>query len=167
MKIYCLLRGISNERIASISTSMADELNFSKHLDKVTKAYSGGNKRKLSTAISLLGNPAVVYLDEPTSGMDPGAKRHLWDVICKVRKQGKSIILTSHSMEECEALCTRLAIMVNGEFKCLGSTQHLKNKFSEGFLLTIKLSRNEDQTHGDIQKIKDFVNKHFKGAVMK
>lgn len=73
--------------------------------------------------------------------MDPGAKRNLWNMVSKVRNSGKSIVLTSHSMEECEALCTRLAIMVNGEFKCLGSTQHLKNKFSKGFSLSIKVQK--------------------------
>lgn len=57
---------------------------------------SGGNKRKLSTAIALIGDPPVVYLDEPTTGMDPAAKRHLWNVICKVRDSGRCIILTSH-----------------------------------------------------------------------
>lgn len=77
--------------------------------------------------------------DEPTSGMDPSARRNLWNVVSKVRNEGKTIVLTSHSMEECEALCTRLSIMVNGEFKCLGSIQHLKNKFSKGFTLTIKV----------------------------
>lgn len=84
--------------------------------------------------------------------MDPGAKRQLWDMVSKVRKTGKSIVLTSHSMDECEALCTRLAIMVNGEFKCLGSVQHLKNKFSQGFNLTIKVkksSSNSPQTNLD------------------
>ena len=57
---------------------------------------SGGNKRKLSTAIALIGDPPVIYLDEPTTGMDPAAKRHLWNVICKVRDSGRCIILTSH-----------------------------------------------------------------------
>ena len=63
-----------------------------------------------------------------TTGMDPKAKRMLWDTLNKVRASGRSIVLTSHSMEECEALCTRLAIMVNGEFMCLGSQQHLKSR---------------------------------------
>lgn len=109
--------------------------------------FSGGNKRKLSTAIALVGNPPIVLLDEPTTGMDPTTRRYLWDVLTGITKEGRSIVLTSHrcryycsylfivkvtnlthSMEECEALCTRLAIMVNGSFKCLGSIQHLKNK---------------------------------------
>lgn len=141
LRIFCLLRGVPRPRIANVSMKLATDLNFLQHIDKKIKEYSGGNKRKLSTAVALIGNPAVVYLDEPTTGMDPGAKRQLWNMVCKVRNAGKSIILTSHSMEECEALCTRLAIMVNGEFKCIGSTQFLKNKFSKGFMLTIKINK--------------------------
>ena len=89
---------------------------------------SGGNKRKLSTAIALVGNPRIVLLDEPTTGMDPTTRRYLWNVVIGVVEEGRRVVLTSHSMEECEALCTRLAIMVNGSFKCLGGVQHLKNK---------------------------------------
>lgn len=67
-------------------------------------------------------------------------------MINKTRNSGKSVVLTSHSMEECEALCTRLAIMVAGEFKCLGSVQHLKNKFAKGLVLTLKLLNDNDET---------------------
>ena len=88
--------------------------------------YSGGNKRKLSTAIALIGNPSIVFLvrrkykcsncrrnvlvrqDEPTSGMDPGARRFLWNSILEMVRAGQSVVLTSHSMEECEALCSKL-----------------------------------------------------------
>lgn len=139
LRFFCQLRGVPERRIAPTLMELATQLNFLQHLDKPVRAYSGGNKRKLSTAVALIGNPVVVYLDEPTTGMDPGAKRCLWDLITKVRQTGKSIVLTSHSMDECEALCTRMAIMVNGEFKCLGSVQHLKGKFSTGFTLNIRL----------------------------
>jgi ATP-binding cassette subfamily A (ABC1) protein 3 len=105
--------------------------------------YSGGNRRKLSTALALVGNPPIVFLDEPTTGMDPATRRYLWDVLISITKEGRSIILTSHSMEECEALCTRLAIMVNGRFKCLGGIQHLKNKYGSGFYLQAKVSLGE------------------------
>lgn len=173
LKIFALLRGVRGEHINHVTTQLAADLNFIKHLDKQAKAYSGGNKRKLSTAIALLGDPAVVYLDEPTSGMDPGARRQLWNVVSKTRKQGKSVILTSHSMEECEALCTRLAIMVNGEFKCLGSPQHLKSKFSKGFLLIIKVSRKD--LEGNVvtcfferkQRVKDFIAENFQQSQLK
>ena len=107
-------------------------------LSRCAGTYSGGNKRKLSTAIALVGNPSIVFLDEPTSGMDPGARRFLWNTVLQMVRGGQAVVLTSHSMEECEALCTRLGIMVNGQFKCLGSIQHLKNRFGSGYSLTIR-----------------------------
>ncbi|XP_077864040.1 phospholipid-transporting ATPase ABCA1-like [Saccoglossus kowalevskii] len=118
------------------------KLGLVKYAQKRAGDYSGGNKRKLSTAISLIGNPQVVFLDEPTTGMDPKAKRFLWKCINSILKEGRSVILTSHSMEECEALCNRIAIMVNGRFQCLGSTQHLKNRFGDGYTLSIRIGRN-------------------------
>ena len=69
LKIFALLRGVPRHEIAQVSEQLARELNFTKHLDKRTKAYSGGNKRKLSTALAMIGDPSVIYLDEPTSGM--------------------------------------------------------------------------------------------------
>jgi len=143
LRIFCLLRGYRYEKIKSVSEELAKSFGFMKHIDKRIQTYSGGNKRKLSTAIATLGAPSVIYLDEPTTGMDPAARRQLWNMVCRIRDSGKSIVLTSHSMEECEALCTRVAIMVNGEFKCIGSTQHLKNKFSKGLILKIKVGRND------------------------
>lgn len=137
LKVYCLLRGIPSAWIEYVTMQLATSLNFVQHLRKRSGELSGGNRRKVSTAIALIGSPAVVYLDEPTTGMDPGAKRRLWEVLTRYRMNGKTIVLTSHSMEECEALCTRLAIMVNGEFQCIGSTQHLKGKFAKNFLLLV------------------------------
>ncbi|XP_053684912.1 phospholipid-transporting ATPase ABCA3-like [Sabethes cyaneus] len=176
LKLFSLLRGVPGDKIPEITNFLAREFGFARHLDKQVKAYSGGNKRKLSTALALLGNPSVVYLDEPTSGMDPGAKRNLWNGVCRVRDSGKTIVLTSHSMEECEALCTRLAIMVNGEFKCIGSTQHLKNKFSQGFVLIIKAAKvdsiekaraAEESDAPDLQRIKDFILTQFPDSELK
>lgn len=96
--------------------------------------------------------------------MDPATKRYLWNALCKVRDSGTSIVLTSHSMEECEALCTRLAIMVNGNFKCLGSTQKLKSKFSEGYTLTIKIQKDEIHDDTEMETIERFVKKNFPSA---
>ncbi|ETN61053.1 ATP-binding cassette sub-family A member 3 [Anopheles darlingi] len=163
LHLFALLRGIPSASIAPIIDRLSVELHFAVHLDKRTAQYSGGNRRKLSTALALLGDPAVVYLDEPTTGMDPGAKRHFWNVMCRVRAEGRTaLVLTSHSMEECEALCTRLAIMVNGAFRCIGSAQHLKNKFSQGYLLTMKLKRTASGG-----AVRAFVRDTFAGAVLK
>ncbi len=103
--------------------------------------YSGGNKRKLSVAIAMIGNPAVVFLDEPSTGMDPEARRFMWNVISKISRERKqsSIILTTHSMEEAEALATKMGIMVNGNLQCLGTSQHIKNKFGGGYEIEVKM----------------------------
>ena len=69
--------------------------------------------------------------------MDPAARRFLWDLILDITKSGRAVLLTSHSMEECEVLCSRIAIMVNGKFKCLGPTQHLKNRFGDGYMVSV------------------------------
>ena len=77
-------------------------------------------------------------LDEPSAGIDVDSRRKLWNVIRK-SAETRAVILTSHSMEECERLCTRLGIMVNGEFKCLGTPQHLKSRFGKGMVLELKV----------------------------
>lgn len=91
----------------------------------------------------MLGNPAITFLDEPTSGVDPVARRCLWSAIGNKLKQNLSIVLTSHSMEECEALCKRLIIMVNGRIACIGSPLQLKKKFGNSYNLEIKIDQND------------------------
>uniref|UniRef100_V5I8B4 ATP-binding cassette sub-family A member 3 n=1 Tax=Anoplophora glabripennis TaxID=217634 RepID=V5I8B4_ANOGL len=167
--MFALLRGIRYSDCKELAETLAREFDFLRHLDKKVKQLSGGNKRKLSTSISLIGDPPVIYLDEPTTGMDPATKRYLWNALCKIRDSGKCVILTSHSMEECEALCTRLAIMVNGHFKCLGSTQHLKNKFAEGYTLIIKMRKLEDSTqqHYETEPVEDYIKEQFPNATLR
>ncbi|XP_071813575.1 phospholipid-transporting ATPase ABCA3-like isoform X2 [Apostichopus japonicus] len=165
--MYARLRGVPEKRIALKVDCLLRVFNMEEHADKQAKAYSGGNKRKLSTAVALIGDPPLVLLDEPTTGMDPVTRRLLWKALCEIRNAGRSIVLTSHSMEECEALCTRLAIMVNGIVKCLGSTQHLKSRFGEGFTLLIKASPGPDGQPRDMQHIKDFITREFRGCQLK
>jgi len=77
---------------------------------------SGGNKRKMSVAMAMLGNPPIVFLDEPSTGVDPQAKRFMWNIVSKIStlRKKSSVIITTHSMEEAEALCTKMGIMVGG-----------------------------------------------------
>jgi ABC-type multidrug transport system ATPase subunit len=98
--------------------------------------------------------------------MDPAARRYLWTVIKKARDLGMTIVLTTHSMEESEALSSRLGIMVNGQFKCLGSVQHLKNKFGKGYSLILKC-KNESESMEDVKIVEDFVNQNIYGSVQK
>ncbi|KAM7409632.1 hypothetical protein PAMA_001224 [Pampus argenteus] len=139
LELYARLRGVPEESLAKVAQWGVKKLGLTQYADREAGGYSGGNKRKLSTAISLIGAPPVIFLDEPTTGMDPKAKRFLWNCILSVTKEGRAVVLTSHSMEECEALCTRMAIMVNGRFQCLGSVQHLKNRFGDGYTIILRL----------------------------
>merc|ERR1711990_379350 len=95
-------------------------MGLTEYADRYAGTYSGGNKRKLSVAIAMIGEPSIVFLDEPSTGMDPVARRFMWEVIARLStEEGRcSIILTTHSMEEAEALCTRIGIMVNGKPWC-------------------------------------------------
>ncbi|KAI5701732.1 hypothetical protein M8J76_005693 [Diaphorina citri] len=158
LRLFCQLHGIHDDEIEYVISYLSTKLMFHHYLDVKVKCYSGGNKRKLSTAVALIGNPPVVLLDEPTSGLDPAARRHLWDVISSERDSGKCVVVTSHSLEECEALCTRLAVMVNGRLSCLGSVQHLKNKFAVGYQLQIKFPPTTQQN------IKWFVAAYLKDS---
>ncbi|XP_028297042.1 ATP-binding cassette sub-family A member 2-like isoform X2 [Gouania willdenowi] len=162
LELYTRLRGVpwkDQERVVSWAL---DKLELSKYADKPSCTYSGGNKRKLSTAIALIGYPSLVFLDEPTTGMDPRARRFLWNLILDIIKTGRSVVLTSHSMEECEALCTRLGIMVNGRFKCLGSIQHLKNRFGDGYMITVRT-----KSSSNVKDVLRFFSRNFPEAVLK
>jgi len=121
---------------------LLEVLSLTKYQDRRAGTYSGGNKRKLSVAIAMIGNPPIVFLDEPSTGMDPMARRSMWDFIRQTMK-GRCVILTTHSMEECEALCHKLCIMTHGQLRCLGTPQHLKSKFGHGYQLDLDLEKND------------------------
>ena len=108
-----------------------------------TKAgkLSGGNKRKLCVAIALIGGPNMQFFDEPSSGVDPISRRYLWNTIQQGLKLNNSaIVLTTHSMDEADSLCSKIAIQVNGEFKCFGTPQNLKRKYGSGYQISLELN---------------------------
>uniref|UniRef100_A0A8D2D2U3 ATP binding cassette subfamily A member 13 n=1 Tax=Sciurus vulgaris TaxID=55149 RepID=A0A8D2D2U3_SCIVU len=145
LQYYCSLRGIPKQCIPEVAGDLVRRLHLEAHVEKPVSTYSGGTKRKLSTALALVGKPDILLLDEPSSGMDPCSKRYLWQTIMKETREGCAVVLTSHSMEECEALCTRLAIMVNGSFQCLGSPQHIRNRFGDGYTVKVWLCEEANQ----------------------
>uniref|UniRef100_H2YX24 ABC transporter domain-containing protein n=1 Tax=Ciona savignyi TaxID=51511 RepID=H2YX24_CIOSA len=163
LEFYAKLRGVPPEDIDRVAQWGIMKFGLKMYADKSAGTYSGGNKRKLSAAIAFIGCPPVVFLDEPTAGMDPLSRRFLWSRISEVVSNGRCIVLTSHSMEECEALCSRLAIMVNGSFKCIGSPQHLKNRYGEGYTITVKVS---DGTE-NLENVQAFIQEAFPNCVVK
>ncbi|KAL3679377.1 hypothetical protein R1sor_022333 [Riccia sorocarpa] len=111
---------------------------------KKSGQYSGGMKRRLSVAISLIGNPQVVYMDEPSTGLDPASRNNLWNVV-KQAKKDRSIILTTHSMEEAEALCDRLCIFVDGQLQCIGDSKELKSRYGGDLVLTVTTQPEDEE----------------------
>ncbi|CAN6243557.1 unnamed protein product [Urochloa humidicola] len=112
--------------------------------DTLVSQYSGGMKRRLSVAISLIGDPKVVYLDEPSSGLDPASRNALWNAV-KSAKKDRAIILTTHSMEEAEALCDRIGISAYGRLRCTGTSKELKAKYGGTFVFTVTAAASEDE----------------------
>lgn len=163
LEFYARLRGVPEKEVSRVAAWGIRKLGLTKYADRAAGNYSGGNKRKLSTAIALVGCPPIVFLDEPTTGMDPKARRFLWDCILSIIKEGRCVLLTSHSMEECEALCTRMSIMVNGRFQCLGSVQHLKNKFGDGYTVTLRVAGSPPV----LPPVEEFIDSAFPGSLLK
>jgi len=147
LELYAAIKCIPKEKRKLLVRESLFKMDLNLYKNVLSKELSGGNKRKLSVAIAMLGNPPVVFLDEPSTGMDPQARRFMWTVISNISTAQKksSIILTTHSMEEAEALCTKMGIMVNGELKCIGNIQHLKSKFGQGYELEIKFTANSQE----------------------
>jgi ATP-binding cassette, subfamily A (ABC1), member 3 len=104
--------------------------------NKIASSLSGGNKRKLSVAIALCAGSKLVMLDEPTAGMDLGARRLMWEMLKNYRRD-KIIILTTHYMDEADVLGDRVGVMAKGEMRALGSSLFLKNRFGAGYRLTM------------------------------
>uniref|UniRef100_A0AAX7VHF3 P-type phospholipid transporter n=1 Tax=Astatotilapia calliptera TaxID=8154 RepID=A0AAX7VHF3_ASTCA len=163
LELYAILRGVPEKEVCDVAEWGIRKLSLVKYADKAAGSYSGGNMRKLSTSMALIGAPPVVFLDEPTTGMDPKARRALWNCIHSVIKEGRSVVLTSHSMEECEALCTRMAIMVNGRFRCLGSVQHLKNRFGDGYTIILRVAG----PNPDLLPVMKFIESELSGSTLK
>ena len=111
-------RGISVDE--SIRTAQLEEKRRSR-----VGGLSGGQKQRLAMACALVGDPELLFLDEPTTGLDPQARRHLWDLVDRLKQAGRTIILTTHYMDEAERLCDRVAIMDHGKIIALGTPQQL------------------------------------------
>ncbi|GLE02082.1 hypothetical protein PINS_up010920 [Pythium insidiosum] len=140
LELYARIKGVPAAMIPREVSSVIDRLGLGEFRERLTRGLSGGNKRKVSTAIALLGNPAIVILDEPSTGMDPSARRKMWNVIAaQCAAKTTSVVLTTHSMEECEALCSRVGILVKGRLQCLGSVEHLRQTHGRGFTVDLKL----------------------------
>ncbi|XP_038065899.1 ATP-binding cassette sub-family A member 5-like [Patiria miniata] len=158
LEAYGLIKGIHPTDVKTVAQHFMDALNITQHASKKPSELSGGTKRKLCFAISMLGKPKIVFLDEPSTGMDPTSKRFVWNTIIASFRDDRGAVLTTHYMEEADAVCSRVGIMISGRLMCLGTTQHLKGKYGGGYLLEAKLNPGEayysmDHTTGEATRL--------------
>lgn len=140
LEIYAAIKGLKGQDVPAIIRRVVNALELKDHLNKQAKTLSAGLKRKLCFALSMIGNPQIVLLDEPSSGMDPKSKQRMWRAMrAAFKNRQRGAILTTHYMEEAEAVCDRVAIMVSGQLRCIGSIQHLKGKYGRSYSLEVKL----------------------------
>ena len=141
LEFYARIKGVKKDLLQKLVKAMIKEMSLDEFTNKISGRLSGGNKRKLTVAISMLCNPPIILLDEPSTGMDPEARRFMWSVIHKMSTKGRksSVIMTTHSMDEAETLCKRMGIMVNGEFVCLGRANQIKEKYGYGFEADVRI----------------------------
>ncbi|XP_073516408.1 ABC-type organic anion transporter ABCA8-like isoform X2 [Phyllobates terribilis] len=156
LEVYAAVKGMKKNDANEAIKRVSDALELKQHLNKPAKKLSAGVSRKVCFAISMLGNPTIALLDEPSTGLDPKGQQRLWRALrAAFRNKERGAILTTHYMEEAEAVCDHVAIMVSGKLRCIGSIQQLKSKFGKGYLLEMKVkdSQRVDEIHQEISRI--------------
>ncbi|MFT3985470.1 MAG: ABC transporter ATP-binding protein [Lachnospiraceae bacterium] len=134
---------------ANINNPMLDALGINELTKKQYKELSTGQKRRLHLALALISDPDIVFLDEPTAGLDVEGRISLHDQIRKLKAQGKTILLASHDMAEVESLCDRLAILNKGNIVFLGTVDELTEKIGRRYILHIKTVQGEERYESD------------------
>uniref|UniRef100_A0A452T9Y7 ATP binding cassette subfamily A member 8 n=1 Tax=Ursus maritimus TaxID=29073 RepID=A0A452T9Y7_URSMA len=156
LEVFAAIKGLRKADAAVTISRLADALKLQDQLKLPVKVLSEGIKRKLCFALSILGNPSVVLLDEPSTGMDPEGQQQMWQAIRATFKDTeRGALLTTHYMAEAEAVCDRVAIMVSGKLRCIGSIQHLKSKFGKNYLLEMKVKTPEqrESLHQEVLRV--------------
>mmetsp|Transcript_22129 Transcript_22129/g.48128 ORF Transcript_22129/g.48128 Transcript_22129/m.48128 type:complete len:1680 (-) Transcript_22129:165-5204(-) len=146
LEFYAQLKGINDPPKASMDIANAVGLGAPDVYTRPSGALSGGMRRRLSIAISLLGSPETLLLDEPTTGLDPSTRNEIWSLVASFATPERAIIITTHMMLEADALCSRIAIVAKGALKVVGTQQHLKDNYGSGYLLQLNLAYDNEQT---------------------
>jgi len=130
---------------------MLAEVQLTEKAKSTVKELSGGQRQRLSIAVGLVNDPKVLFLDEPTTGLDPQARRHLWELIKQIKAKGKTVILTTHYMDEAEVLCDRIAVMDHAKIIALDTTANLLASSGVGTRIEFDAHTSlDDQTFQDL-----------------
>jgi ABC-2 type transport system ATP-binding protein len=124
------LYGRSKSEAMTRAQAVLEGFQLSEYADRKCKTYSGGQRRRVDIALGIIHEPKVVFLDEPTTGLDPQSRAHMWDEIRRLRAEGMTVFITTHYLDEADALCDRISIMDNGEIVASGTPAALKREIS-------------------------------------
>jgi ABC-2 type transport system ATP-binding protein len=149
------LYGMSREAAAKRATELIEMLELEACADRAGSTYSGGQKRRLDIGLGLVHDPRLLFLDEPTTGLDPQSRARVWDEVRRMHDRGTTIFLTTHYLDEADALCDRIAIIDYGKIVAAGTPEELKRAVS-GDVVTLTVS-GEQQLALDLLKEQDFV----------
>jgi len=130
VELFGDLHTMPKEKLRKNTDDLLDRLDLAADAKRRVKSYSGGMRRRINLIMALVHDPEIAFLDEPTVAMDPQSRRAVWDFIKELKKANKSVILTTHYMEEAEELCDRVGIIDHGKLIALGSPDQLKQQFS-------------------------------------
>ncbi len=148
---YGMLYDLPKKKIRKKADELLSIMELEKRKKELVKNFSGGMKQRLNIILALLHEPKLLFLDEPTTGLDPQARRHIWEFIKKINKEGTTIFLTTHYMEEADNLCNRVAIIDNGKIIEMDTPSNLKKKLEKEKILEIEIEYDEKM----VQKIKE------------
>src|ERR1700730_16030778 len=137
--------GIGSAVRSQRAAQLLEKFHLTERADELARSYSGGMMQRLSIARAMMHDPAVLFLDEPSTGLDPQTKLLLWEIIREYNRSGKTILLTTHNMEEADTLCHRIAIVDHGHVIALGTPAELKASIPGGYLLRLHLSRSSPE----------------------
>ncbi|KAJ3333077.1 ATP-binding cassette sub- A member 1 [Blyttiomyces sp. JEL0837] len=157
--LFAGLRGVPKEEWGKLCKMLLGSLKLGHVAGRPVKQFSGGMKRRLSLAISSIGDPKVILLDEPSTGMDPITRRHVWSFIQRL-KRGRVIIMTTHNMEEADMLADRIGVVANGQLRAIGTPATLKMKYGEGYAVTMCIET------GNAEPLKKLIAQHKPSAIL-
>ena len=143
LEFFAQLKGLPKDKVKKIALSIATAVGLGSpaFYGRNAGSLSGGMRRRLSIAISLIGAPDVLLLDEPSTGLDPSTRNSIWNLVKSFATKERAVAITTHSMIEADILSTRIAIVAQGRLKIVATQQHLKNKFGCGYLLQLNLTK--------------------------
>ncbi|MDG4767870.1 ATP-binding cassette domain-containing protein [Solwaraspora sp. WMMD406] len=156
--MHARMYGIGKAEAQQRATRALDAFQLTEYADRKCKTYSGGQRRRVEIALGIIHEPRVVFLDEPTTGLDPQSRAHMWDEIRRLRAEGMTVFITTHYLDEADALCDRIAIMDNGQIVTEGTPAALKREIA-GEVVSVGLRAGEAPTAAQLLDSQPYVSK--------